>query len=183
MSAVAIAKSRSMTEWRSYGHELANTRYSELAEINASNVHRLRVAWTWNPSESRLSDAGNESTPLMIGGVLYFTAGLARNVVAVDVETGTVRWIWYCDDGEPGRLAGRRGPGRGLAYWSDETEQRILVVTPAFASSPSAHTTWDSCSWVCDQGAVDLTEQMDLRLNGACGSVGSVRQHWSTTTP
>ena len=72
-------------EWPAYHHDLASTRYSPLDQINRDNASKLSIAWTWKPDSSeRPAEYKNENTPLMIGGVLYFTSGARRSVVAVD---------------------------------------------------------------------------------------------------
>ena len=35
-------------EWRTYGGDLGNTRYSPLDQINASNFDKLQIAWRFN---------------------------------------------------------------------------------------------------------------------------------------
>ena len=117
-------------EWRTYGGDLANTRYSPLASIARDNVASLKVAWRWRSDNfSTPPEYRNESTPLMIGGTLYFTSGASRWVVAADAVTGATKWTWHLDEGERGRHAPRRDSGRGVAYWSDGRGGR--------ASSPS----------------------------------------------
>ena len=79
-------------------------------------------------------EARNVTTPLMIDGVLYPTAGLTRNVVALDAETGEMLWMWRADETEARfENAPRKGAGRGVAYWTEgATERRIFTVTPGF---------------------------------------------------
>ena len=55
------------TEWLTYGHDYAETRFSTLTQINAANVGDLGVAWTFDTDSFR----GLEATPLMKDGVLY----------------------------------------------------------------------------------------------------------------
>src|SRR5580765_2786367 len=70
-------------EWRSYAGEEASTGYSPLDQINRDNVKDLKVAWAWKSDNFGTAEFKNESTPLMVKGVLYFTAGDRRAVVAV----------------------------------------------------------------------------------------------------
>jgi len=65
-------------EWRAYGGTYASARYSPLAQIDRTNVGRLRVAWRWRSPDhdvmaqnSIVETFVNEATPLMVGGVLY----------------------------------------------------------------------------------------------------------------
>ena len=73
-----------------------------------------------------------EGTPLMVGGVLYTTAGTRRSVIAVDPGTGEILWVHGEPEGARGAAAPRQLSGRGLAYWTDGKDQRILYVTPGF---------------------------------------------------
>src|SRR6476660_7192845 len=119
-------------EWRSYGGEEASTRYSPLDQITRDNVKELKVAWTWKSDNFGAAEFKNESTPIFVNGILYFTAGDRRSVVAVDAGTGDTVWVWRMDEGERYQRAPRRNSGRGVSYWSDGQDQRIVVITPGF---------------------------------------------------
>ena len=74
-----------------------------------------------------------EGTPLMIGSVLYATAGTRRAVVALDAATGELLWVHRYPEGPRGAAAPRQLSGRGLAYWTDgRGDERILYVTPGY---------------------------------------------------
>src|SRR5262245_36810701 len=77
-------------EWRSYGgNDTRNTRYSPLDQINKDNFSKLEVAWRYKTDALGPRPEFNlQSTPLMIGGVLYTTAGTRRAAIALDAETG-----------------------------------------------------------------------------------------------
>ena len=68
----------------------------------------------------------------MAGGVVYATAGTRRAVVALDAATGELLWMHREDEGARAAASPRRLSGRGLAYWSDGDEARILYVTIGF---------------------------------------------------
>src|SRR5687767_7394475 len=68
-------------EWRIYGGDGGSTRYSPLDQITRDNVKDLRVAWTWKSDNIGRPELKNETTPIMVNGVLYFTAGDRRSVV------------------------------------------------------------------------------------------------------
>src|ERR1700675_3387660 len=80
-------------EWPTYGGDLGNTRYSQLDQINATNFNKLEVAWRFktDPQGPR-PEYQYESTPLMVHGVLYTTAGSRRSVIALDALTGELLW-------------------------------------------------------------------------------------------
>ena len=68
----------------------------------------------------------------MVNGVLYSTAGTRRAVVALDAATGELLWMHSENEGPRGGAAPRQLSGRGLAYWTDGKEERILYVTPGY---------------------------------------------------
>src|SRR2546425_12642393 len=104
-------------EWRFYGGELGSTRYSPLDQINRDNVKDLKIAWTWKSDNFGGREFKSETTPLYVNGVLYFTAGDHRAVVAADAGTGGTLWMYRLDEGDRYRQAPRRNSGRGVAYW------------------------------------------------------------------
>jgi quinoprotein glucose dehydrogenase len=120
-------------EWRSYGADLANTRYSPLDEIHAGNFSRLEIAWRFRTdSFGPRAEYKLEGTPLVVNGMMYATAGTRRAVVAIDPATGEQKWVHRVDEGARGAAAPRVLSGRGLAYWSDGKEERILYITIGF---------------------------------------------------
>jgi quinoprotein glucose dehydrogenase len=121
------------TEWPTYTADLAGTRYRPFDQINASNFNDLEVAWRLktdmfgNRPEYKL-----EGTPLVVNGVLYTTAGSRRAAIAVDAATGELLWVHGEREGKRGAAAPRQLSGRGLAYWSDGTAERILYITQGY---------------------------------------------------
>ena len=91
-------------EWRTYGSSLASTRYSALDQISAANFSTLEVAWRLKTDNLGPRPEFNfQSTPLMIGGTLYTTAGSRRAVVALDAATGEMKWMSSLDEGKRGQ--------------------------------------------------------------------------------
>ena len=118
-------------EWLSYHGDSSSTHYSPLDLINRDNVANLEVAWRWySANHGPQPEFNYESTPLMVDGVLYVTAGRRRDVVAIDPVTGETLWMYRLDEGS------RRGPrvnsGRGIAMWRDATTTRLFNVTPGY---------------------------------------------------
>lgn len=107
---------RASTEWPVYRGDDAGRAYSPLDLINRENVDRLRVAWVF-----RTGDAGSRTTietnPLLAHGTL-FVASPRSKIMALDPATGALRWTF-----DPGRS----GTIRGLSYWQDGADRRILV--------------------------------------------------------
>lgn len=122
-------------EWPMYRGNLAAQNYSPLDLIDRDNVADLRVAWRWYAGNfGPRPEQRMESTPIMIDGVLYTTAGITRNVVAIDPTTGQTLWIYRPDDGEERfEAAPRKTSGRGLARWiGPDGTDRLILITPGF---------------------------------------------------
>ena len=162
-------------EWRFYGGDLGSTRYSPVDQINAQNVKDLAIAWTWKSDNFGGREFKSETTPIMVNGVLYFTAGDRRSVVAVDAGTGETLWTWRIDEGPRHQRAPRRTSGRGVSYWSDGgRDERIYVSTPGFQLVALNAKTGDPVPSFGVNGVVDLFEQLDLDYTGdLVGRIGN----------
>jgi len=123
-------------EWTAYRGNLLSQGYSPARQIDRESVAHLKIAWRWSARNfGPTPEFRNTTTPLMINGVLYFTAGITRDVVAVDAATGETLWIWRPRESqERFDQAPRKGSGRGVAYWrgDDKEASRVFVVTPGF---------------------------------------------------
>jgi quinoprotein glucose dehydrogenase len=160
-------------EWRHYGSDLANTHYSPLEQINANNFNRLQVAWRFKTDNLGPSREGQlESTPLMIGGALYTTGGTRRAVVALDAKTGELKWIHSEEEGERGANAPRQLSGRGLAYWTDGRQERILYVTPGYRMIALDAKTGARVAGFGVDGVVDLKLDDDQEMDLITAEVG-----------
>src|SRR5438128_2102837 len=160
-------------EWRTYGGDLGNTHYSPLDQINGDNFNKLEVAWRFKTDNLGPSPEFNlESTPLMVKGVVYSTAGTRRSVVALDAATGELLWVHGEHEGERGAAAPRQLSGRGLAYWTDGREARILYVTPGYRLIALDAKTGALIQGFGTGGAVDLKLNDDQPMNLITGEIG-----------
>jgi quinoprotein glucose dehydrogenase len=121
-------------EWPAWGGDDGSTRYSGLSSIHAGNVDQLEIVWRWKMDNFGPRPEGRSQTvPIMIDGVLYATAGMNRDVVAIDAATGQTLWMYRSDEGERAEWAPRRNSGRGVAYWADAAGSgRVLTITPGY---------------------------------------------------
>ena len=127
---VLAAQGPPIVEWPYVGGDQAHTKYSSLADINASNVHELEQVWMWEHGEHPLSEFETrpqrfEATPLMIDNVLYLSTPYHR-VVALDAETGQERWSFDPTSYETSPTGNRH---RGVAYWREGNQSRIFIAT------------------------------------------------------
>ncbi len=155
----AAPASTSRGEWPSYHGDNRNHHYSPLAQIDASNFNTLQVAWRLKTDNfGTRPEYKLEGTPLMVNGVLYTTAGTRRAVIAVHPATGELLWIHGEAEGARGAAAPRQLSGRGVSYWSDGKDERILYVTPGFRLVALDARTGMRVSSFGKDGRVDLKE-------------------------
>jgi quinoprotein glucose dehydrogenase len=160
-------------EWRTYGGDLGNTRYAPLDQINAANFSTLEVAWRFKTDTlGPRPEFQFESTPLMVGGIVYSTAGTRRAVVALNAATGEMLWMHSEREGPRGAAAPRQLSGRGLAYWSDGTDARILYVTPGYRLIALDAKTGVPVTTFGKSGVVDLKLDDDQPIDLVTGEVG-----------
>jgi quinoprotein glucose dehydrogenase len=120
-------------EWPSYAGDLRGQHYSPLDQVNGRNFDTLEVAWRFKTDAlGSRPEFKLEGTPLVVKGMMYATAGTRRAVVALDAATGELRWVHSEQEGARSAAAPRQLSGRGLAYWTDGTVERILYVTIGF---------------------------------------------------
>jgi quinoprotein glucose dehydrogenase len=160
-------------EWPSYGADLGNTKYSPLNQINASNFNTLKLAWRFHTENLGPKPEYNmEDTPLMVGGVVYTTAGTRRDVVALDAATGELLWVHSEKEGPRGAAAPRQLSGRGVSYWTDGKDERILYVTPGYRLISLDAKTGAPVASFGKAGAVDLKLDDDQQIDLITGEVG-----------
>ena len=152
-------------EWPSYGGNLSHDRYSPLDQITVDNFSELELAWRFSTDNfGPQPETRFQSTPLMVNGILYSTAGSRRAAVALDPETGELLWIHRVDEGERGEEAPRRLSGRGLTYWNDGGDGVILYVTPGYQLVALNARTGARVQSFGDAGLIDLKRNIDQNL-------------------
>ena len=110
----ASAAGSDTTEWVAFNGTNAATRYAPLDQINAANVATLTQAWSFDTGPFGPEPENTSvTTPLMVDGRVYLTAGATRNVVALDAASGQMLWMWRPDEGARFDAAPRKGSGKG----------------------------------------------------------------------
>ena len=160
-------------EWTTYGADLASTRYSPLDQITKDNFDKLEVAWRFKTDALGPRQEFNfQSTPLMVNGIVYTTAGTRRAVVALDGATGEMIWMHSQQEGKRGESAPRQLSGRGLAYWTNGTESRIVYVTPGYQMVALDAKTGTPVATFGNKGIVDLKADDDQPVDPITGEIG-----------
>jgi len=158
-------------QWLSYSAENGSTGYSAVDLINRENVKNLQVAWSWK--FDNFGATSTEVTPLMVNGILYFPLSPRRTIVAADAGTGETLWTWRPPQDERETRAARTY-ARGVGYWKDGTEERIITITPGFRLVALDLKTGNPVPSFGRNGTVDLFESLDLDFAGdLIGRIGN----------
>lgn len=103
------------TDWPEYLGGPDRNHYSPLTQINADNVGRLAVAWTYSAPDS----GQMQTSPIMVDGLVY---GVTSTVQAFALDAKTGKEVWRF--GDP--LKSWASTSRGVTYWQDGSDRRIL---------------------------------------------------------
>lgn len=163
---------RQTQDWAFTEGALGGGRYSPLADIDATNVHRLEAAWTYRYSDVsegswfqvKRNATAMEATPIVVDGRLIFTTPFNR-VIALDPETGDE--LWTFDPGiDRSRIYVNLMINRGVAYWrSGEATgvcaRRVFLATLSMQLWALDATTGRPCESFGNAGRVDLLQGLD----------------------
>src|SRR3954464_11783074 len=143
-------------DWPVYLGDKSASHYSTLAQITPDNVSTLQVAWTWHTGDARPDSSQIQCNPLIIDGVMYATTAQLK-LAALDARTGKELWRF-----EPFEA---NGVNRGLAYWADGDDRRILFGAGHWLQAVDIKTgkLIDSFG---NHGRVDLTEGLGRDVTG-----------------
>lgn len=148
-------KTTDHTTWEEYLGGPDRNHYSSLDQITKSNVKNLKVVW-----EYHTGDSGQiQCNPIIVNGVLY---GMTATVqpFAIDAATGEELWrvrdslktTWY-------------GTSRGVAYWSDKNDKRILFTKENWLYAMDA-VTGEAVKTFGENGRVSLSSGLDSTAAG-----------------
>jgi len=142
-----VVATSAQQDWPVSGGAPEMNHYSTLKQINRENVQRLEIAWSFDTEE----EGGLQTNPIVVSGVLY---GLtpSQKIFALDAATGKL--VWEFDSGIKGTQ-----PDRGLAYWSDDKDKRILVGVMNFVYALDAATGKPISNFGVN-GRIDLRENL-----------------------
>lgn len=150
----ASEQERGDRTWRMYRGGPESNAYSSLDQINRHNVRQLRVAWVYRTGDAREGSRSTiECNPIVVGRVMYVTSPQLK-VMALDAATG--EHLWTFDPFEGGDAS---GVNRGVTYWEDGADRRILVAAAHTLYALDADTGRPIPSFG-GNGAVDLREDL-----------------------
>ncbi|GAC1515718.1 MAG: glucose/quinate/shikimate family membrane-bound PQQ-dependent dehydrogenase [Gemmatimonadaceae bacterium] len=185
LAAFAMARATAaaqQVDWPTASGDQGARRWSAVADIDRSNVARLRVAWTWKTGERTIPAGVDqkparpglfEASPVVIHDTLYVATPYAA-VAALDAVTG--REIWRYDPevwrfGQPSNGTGF--VHRGIATWSDSSERRVFINARWKLVALNGRT-GERIRSFGDSGEVDLVRQLRRPVN---------RLHYTNTSP
>lgn len=145
------------TDWPHYGGHADASRYSSLAQITKENVAQLEVAWTYNTGDAT-ERSQIQCQPIVVNGILYGSTP-KLNVFALNAATGAE--IWRFDPFEI--LGGENswaGTNRGVSYWEDGADKRILFGAGNWLMAVDA-LTGEPIADFGEGGKVDLRKDLD----------------------
>ena len=147
-------------EWNVYLGDSGSSQYSELDQINRNNVRELRVAWVYHTGDKREDNRSQiQCNPIVVDGVLYATSAQLK-VFALNAGTGQM--IWTFDPFEKKETT-RVGVNRGVTYWEDGDDERILFCAGHYLYALDAEKGLPISEFGKD-GAVDLREGLDREI-------------------
>jgi PQQ-dependent dehydrogenase (methanol/ethanol family) len=154
-----VAKSPSDGDWLSYGLTPGETRYSPLKQIDASNVKRLGLEWSYE-----IGDGGGdqEATPLVWNNTIFGVTNWSI-VFAVDARTGKEKWRW-----DP--LVNRKPTGdkmccgvvnRGLALYHNKVYVPVNDGRLVALDTDTGKPVWEArVSWVQDEQTLTMAPRI-----------------------
>jgi len=162
--ATAAAFADGPGNWREYNGDKNGSRFASASDVTVESVKSMKVAWRWAMPDNAIASDNpelrtwvNESTPIAVDGVLYTSTPMSL-VSAIDGATGKTLWTYdpkAYQDGTPPNLG---FINRGITYWEDGGEKRLVVGTgDGYLIVLDAKTGKPVKSWG-DGGRVDLTK-------------------------
>jgi len=112
-------------DWPVYGGNKAGNRYSSLTQINTANVKNLQLAWSYDTGDNNSADRGIDlqCQPIVVKGILY---AVTPRMKLFALDAGTGKELWKFDPFVNPDIRPNIHAVRGVAYWEDGNDKRIL---------------------------------------------------------
>jgi quinoprotein glucose dehydrogenase len=162
VSFCGCSRNKKYTGWAVTGGSKENLRYSSLKQIDTGNVNKLEIAWIYH-SENNDSTAFGvmECNPIIIDSTLYGVSPKLK-LFAINAATGKEKWKFDPSDSVANKRWHRESVNmnRGVAYWTDGNDQRIIYTVGPVVFEVNALTgkLVTSCG---KEGGIDLREGLD----------------------
>jgi quinoprotein glucose dehydrogenase len=144
-------------DWPVYLGDKSRSHFSNLNQIRVGNVGKLQVAWTYHSGDARDDNQSQiQCNPLVIDGVLYGTTAQLK-LIALKADTG--HELWRFDPFARSAKGGVVGVNRGVVYWAEGTDRRILFSADHFLYAIDAGSGLPIRSFGTD-GRVDIKDNL-----------------------
>jgi quinoprotein glucose dehydrogenase len=154
-------KKQRYVDWPRHGGDAAGNQYSRLDQINTKNVQKLRVAWMYHSGGKREDNRSQiQCNPIVVNGVLYGTSAKLE-VFALEASTGRKLWTFDPFAGSPGKNP--QSVNRGVVYWADSHDERILFTVGSKLYALNAKT-GKAIAEFGEAGTVDLRDGLDREV-------------------
>ncbi|MCW3081481.1 pyrroloquinoline quinone-dependent dehydrogenase [Segetibacter sp.] len=120
--------------WAVYKADANSSNYSPLDQINVSNVGQLKTAWTFAINDKAPGARPSQCNPIIVDGIMYATSA-GQSAYAINAETGAPLWSFDPFNGEKGGEV-----NRGVTYWENGDDKRILFTANNHLFALNAHT-------------------------------------------
>ncbi len=157
LSLLAMPSQAADKNWDTYLGDKSSSQYSTLRQITRRNVEGLEVAWTYRTGDSD-GRSQIQCNPLIIDGVMYGTTPKLK-LFALNAATGEELWKY-----DPFADGGGGGVNRGLVYWADGGDKRILYATGHFLIAVDVGTGKPVASFG-DKGRVNLKDGLGRNVD------------------
>src|ERR1700677_43985 len=144
----------SSADWAVYHGNPQGTHYSSLDQINTKNVNRLKVAWTFDTGDGAPTN-DMEGDTIVVKGRMYFASPKGR-IFSLNAATGAQNWVYDPAEGTPTSGSGRL---RGVCYWTDGADERILFTSRNRLIAVDANT-GKLIEHFGESGKVDLSQDL-----------------------
>ena len=159
------------SDWAYFGGDQSNSQYSTLDQITPENVDQLEVAWTYRTGDHNTTGSSQiQCNPLVIDGVLYGSSPQLK-LFALDAASG--KELWSFDPYEGDNVPSVFGVSRGLSYWKDGDDERLLFGAGMHLYAIDSKTGKEVDSFG-NAGKVDLREGLGRDVTGL---------FWALNTP
>jgi len=128
--------------WLKTGGGNENLKYSSLHQIDTSNYDQLGIAWIYYSENKDSTKFGPmECNPIVVDGVMYGVSPKLK-LFAINAATGKELWTFNPADSVANKKWHRNSVNmnRGVAYWANGTDKRIIYTVGPIVFSVNAET-------------------------------------------
>ncbi len=159
---ISCSKDKQFTNWDSYLGDKASTQFSTASQLTKENVSEIQVIWKYSTKDAHPEGRSQiQCNPLVVDGVIYGSTP-RMNFFALDATNGQEIWNFDPHQGSFDRYG--MGVNRGLSYWEEGSERRLLITSANFLFCLDMETGKPVVSFG-DSGRVDLKKNLGRNVD------------------